>query len=145
MRIGKSDPYFGYFTWCEIVGNFVYMGAYESHIAQSLIQGCFSTPPDAVTFDINADEIPAGVTPTQSYGIFSFTAGEFESEREIIPEKILPFIPHVLRIFQHILEMPDRFKADEFFLSHKGAKLRSPALLQEGVNCCNLERINVAT
>jgi hypothetical protein len=41
----------------------------------------------------------------------------------VIFKIVVPFTLHPLGIFMHVFEMPDSFKANEFFLSSHGANL----------------------
>jgi hypothetical protein len=124
MRIGESDPYFTYFMRRKIRVDFVNLSAKESCIVEIIFQAFKCASIDSVSFQVNSDKVSLGMNCGESDSIFTFPAGQFQSNRVFIPEKVLPSTRHSFRILKYVRERADSFESLKFFIAHVQAKIR---------------------
>lgn len=90
LWIGESDPYTRYFLRIKSVEYGVNPHPEESHIFVAVFKGCFGPTPDPGTFYVDANIIVLWITIGEGYGVFTFSATQFEDDGVCILKKVLP-------------------------------------------------------
>lgn len=121
LWIGEGDPYFRHFSGGEVRLDLVDLRPQEGHVEEPFFQCLSGAHPDAVSFDVCANEVPAWVHPGHSDGVLAFSAGQLECDGLSIAEVSDPLTCHVRRVLEHVGERGDFSEADELFLSHAGS------------------------
>src|SRR6185437_17071270 len=122
LRVGKGQPDLAYFILPEIGIDPVDLGPKERGIGDPFLQAFLRADVDAVTLDVDSQEIPVRIHPRQAYRILSLAAGQLERQWLAVAEKCRPSACHVFGILKDIRKSLDGFEAEEFFVAHKMQK-----------------------
>src|ERR1700752_1468300 len=89
LGIRKGNPYLAYFMRSKMIFNQINGNTQKTYIFHLIVMRCFAAPPDAGSFNINANKVFITEFLRQAYSIFPSSTTQLQHNRMIIPEKFL--------------------------------------------------------
>ena len=119
MRLWKGNPNFFHFAGRKVIAEPLDQTLHESDVLQVRRERGLGALPNAITFDINADEIALWKSLRQADRISAAAACEFQGEGMIVFKVFgLPFSLHRKRVMKHIRQEGKLGVTLEFLASH---------------------------
>ena len=118
LRVGECNPYLGYFTRSEEVGDEFDTRAQKCYIRHSIAESFFGTGPHACTLDVYSYEVFVGKASGQSYGVLTLTAAEFKHNGVGVMKKLLVPLAFIWKFF--FLKSGEGVLEHEIYLLHLG-------------------------
>ena len=112
LRVGEGEPDLLHLVLGEESLDDLDVGAEESHILQSFVDGLGGPCPHAGSFDVDADEVDVGVALGKFHSVFPFAAAELQHNGILVVEILLvPMTLHIkgnmfhyrIRVLEHVL------------------------------------------
>ena len=134
LRVREGDPYFTHLPGGEESLQVLYAGTQEGGVIYPFGLHLSRARVDACPFDVYADEVLIRETAGQPYGVFPFTASQFEYYRAVVMEELSApaslhreslFAEQSERILEHAVDALHFPEFLEFILSHFRKNSRS--------------------